>query len=185
MKKQLERMIQIALRHLLDQQELVAMPAFIQIEATKEKEFGDFATNIALILARTTHHAPYSIAERIVAMMAPSPLVEKIEIREPGFINFFLAPAAYQGLLATILSERAVYGCCKIGRAKKVLVEFVSVSPVKPLSEHHARLAVFGKTIATLLSTVGFQVSTEFFKSGLATRRLNANRSLLQFPRHH
>jgi len=163
MKKQLEQMIQIALRELLDQQELVAMPAFIQIEASKEKKFGDFATNIALILARTSHHAPYTIAERIVARIPKSPLIDKIEICHPGFINFFLAPTAFQGLLTNILSEKSAYGCCKIGRAKKVLVEFVSAAPIKPLTQQHARLAIFGKTIAKLLDTVGFNVAVEYF----------------------
>lgn len=163
MKKQLERMIQAALRQLLDQEELIAMPAFIQIDATKEKEFGDFATNVALVLAKTTHHAPYVIAERIVAALPTSPLIEKVDIRQPGFINFFLAPAAYQGLLAAILSDKNEYGRCKIGRSKKVLVEFVSAPPVKPLHQDHARLAVFGKAVARLLDAIGFQVATEFY----------------------
>lgn len=163
MKKQLERMIQSALRYLLDQQELIAMPAFIHIEASKEKEFGDFSTNIALVLAKTTHLKPCEIAGRIVAALPESPIIQKIDIRQPGFINFFLTPVAYQGLLAAILSEQASYGRCKIGRAKKVLVEFVSASPVKPLCQSHARLAVFGKAVARLLDTIGFQVSTEFY----------------------
>lgn len=163
MKKQLERMIQVSLRRLLDQQELVAMPAFIQLDATKDKEFGDFASNIALILAKTTHHAPHIIADRIVNALEPSPFIEKIEIRKPGFINFFLTPCAYQGLLAAILSEKNEYGQCKIGRSKKVLVEFVSAPPVKSLCQNHARLAVFGKAVARLLATIGFQVATEFY----------------------
>lgn len=163
MKKQLERMIQLALRRLLDQHEIVAMPAFIQIEASKERKYGDFSTNIALILAKTSHHPPTIIAERIVAEIPHSTLVAKIEIQKPGFINFFLTPHAYQNLLAAILTEKENYGRTKIGRAKKVLVEFVSASPIKPLNQNHARLAVLGKVITNLLDTIGFQVATEFY----------------------
>lgn len=163
MKQQIETLLHIAVKHLQEAGELPAIPAFIQIDSTKDKQHGDFASNIALILAKPAGKKPRDIAERIIASLPPSIYLEKIEVAGPGFINFFLSTAALNSVVTRILTEAEHYGLSKMGREKKVLVEFVSSNPTGPLHVGHGRHAAFGAVMANLLDAVGFKTYREYY----------------------
>lgn len=163
MKQHIETLLQQTIKQLQEKNELPAIPAFIQVEPTKDKSHGDFATNVALVLAKPAQKKPREIAELILATLPTSPTIQKVEIAGPGFINFFLAPGAMNAIVATILEAKENFGRCKIGREKKILVEFVSSNPTGPLHVGHGRHAAFGAVIANLLTAVGFQVYREYY----------------------
>lgn len=163
MKQHIEILLHVTVRQLQEAGELPAIPAFIQIDKTKNKRHGDFASNVALVLAKLTAKTPREIAERIVALMPASPYVQKVEIADKGFINFFLAPFGFKEIMANIMIEKERFGRCKLGRGKRLLVEFVSSNPTGPLHVGHGRHAVFGAVLANLLDAVGFKTYHEYY----------------------
>src|SRR5262245_51170558 len=110
MKQHIENLLQIAIKQLQEEGSLPGIPAFIQVEQTKDKQHGDFATNIALILAKTTQKKPHEIAARINKALPYSSYIQKAEAAGPGFINFFLTPQAMNDVVAKILTEKEKYG---------------------------------------------------------------------------
>ncbi len=163
MKEHIEHLVKMALKQLQDSGALPAIPAFIQIENTKDKAHGDFASNIALVLAKPVGKKPRDIATMIIQALPVSPHVEKIEIAGPGFINFFLKAEALYEIVPRILQEKFEFGRRKIGRQKKVIVEFVSSNPTGPLHVGHGRHAAFGEAISKLLDAVGFSIYREYY----------------------
>ncbi len=163
MKQPIEHLLQKALTALQDQGVLPAMADVIQLEHTKDKQHGDFATNLALVLAKPAKKNPRAVAELLVANLEASPLVAKVEIAGPGFINFFLSPEALWQVVPTILKEQTQFGRSKMGREKTVLVEFVSSNPTGPLHVGHGRHAAYGSVICDLLDAVGFKVYREYY----------------------
>lgn len=163
MKEHIEHLVKMALKQLQDSGDLPAIPAFIQVETTKDKSHGDFASNIAMVLAKPAQKKPRDIAEMIIRVVPQSPYIEKIEIAGPGFINFYLKAQALYDVIPRILQERAEFGRRKIGRDKKVLVEFVSSNPTGPLHVGHGRHAAFGEALCHLLDAVGFKIYREYY----------------------
>lgn len=163
MKQYIETLVRIAVEKLQEAGELPAIPAFIQVDATKDKQHGDFASNIALILAKPVQKKPREIAERIIQMLPPSTHVEKVEIAGPGFINFFLSSQALTDVIAKLLAEKENFGRSKMGREKRVLMEFLSSNPTGPLHVGHGRQAAFGAVVSNLLDAVGFKVYREYY----------------------
>ena len=135
----------------------------VEIEHTRSKEHGDFACNVALALAKAARAKPRELAERIVKALPASPLVAKVEIAGPGFINFFLKQNAYQQVIAQILDAGANYGRSTVGAGKRVQVEFVSANPTGPLHVGHGRGAAYGAAVADLLAATGFSVHREYY----------------------
>jgi arginyl-tRNA synthetase len=135
----------------------------IEIERTRDPAHGDFASSIALKVAKAARRNPRELAQSILAALPASPLVARAEVAGAGFINFHLAPAAYTTELATILAQGAAYGRSQAGGGQRVLVEFVSANPTGPLHVGHGRLAAYGASLASLLSAVGFAVTREFY----------------------
>lgn len=163
MKPQIEQQIQAALNKLIAQGDLPSVPHTIQIEATKDKQHGDFASNIALMLAKAAQKKPREVAQLIVEALPGSREIAKVEIAGPGFINFFLSADAIYDVVPKILQEKQQFGRSKIGRAKKVLMEFVSANPTGPLHVGHGRHAAYGAVVANLLDAVGFVTSREYY----------------------
>ncbi|HZR34181.1 MAG TPA: arginine--tRNA ligase [Nevskia sp.] len=141
----------------------VAAPELINLEPTKDSRHGDFATNLALTLAKPLGKPPRKLAEELVQALPASPLVAKVEIAGPGFINFFLAPGAFQSLVAEILDQGAAYGRNNRGAGRKAMVEFVSANPTGPLHVGHGRGAAVGDSLARLLEASGWDTSREFY----------------------
>jgi len=135
----------------------------IAIEVPAHAEHGDFASNIAMLMAREEKKAPRKIAETIVAHLAGDPLFERVEIAGPGFINFFLKKDVWQETLRTVAAAGDDYGRSRVGQGKKVQVEFVSANPTGPLHVGHGRGAAIGDTIARLLDATGWEVFREFY----------------------
>ncbi len=164
MKQQLEQLLASALASLTGS--ILPEPPSsdtVTLERTRDPRHGDFATNIALRLAKVARTNPRELAQRIVAALPASPLVARTEIAGAGFINFFLTAQAYGGELAAIheLGER--YGHSRLGRGEKVLLEFVSANPTGPLHVGHGRQAAYGATLANILSAAGFTVASEYY----------------------
>jgi len=135
----------------------------VEVEHTRAKEHGDFASNVALALAKQARAKPRDVAAKIVKALPASPLIAKVEIAGPGFINFFLKENAYQQVVPRILNEGAAYGRSAIGAGKRVQVEFVSANPTGPLHVGHGRGAAYGACVADLLAAVGFHVHREYY----------------------
>ena len=141
----------------------VAAPETINLDPTRDSKHGDFATNLALALAKPLGKPPRKVAEELVQALPASPLLAKVEIAGPGFINFFMAPAAFQTIVADILDAGAAYGRNRSGAGKKAIVEFVSANPTGPLHVGHGRGAAVGDSLARLLAAAGWDVSREFY----------------------
>ena len=162
MKLQILALLRQALDQLLAGSAVTA-PETINLDPTKDSKHGDFATNLALALAKPLGKPPRKVAEEIVQALPASPLVAKVEIAGPGFINFFLAPAAFHGIVAEILERGAAYGHNRSGAGKKAMVEFVSANPTGPLHVGHGRGAAVGDSLARLLAAAGWEVCREFY----------------------
>ena len=173
MKTHLQNLVAQALQPLQQEGWLPAgeLPA-IPLERTRDRTHGDFASTIALALAKTAHRKPRELAERIVAALPASHQIVKVEIAGPGFINFFLAPGAYQAVVGEILERGEHFGRSKLGKDQRVQVEFVSANPTGPLHVGHGRGAAFGATVANLLEAVGYQVHREYYVND-AGRQMN------------
>jgi arginyl-tRNA synthetase len=140
----------------------VGAPATITIDATKDAKHGDFATNVALALAKPLGKPPRAVAEAIIKALPASARVTKSEIAGPGFINFFLAPGAFQAVVPEILAQKDKFGCAPKDKGR-VMVEFVSANPTGPLHVGHGRGAAFGDTIANILDAAGWTVWREYY----------------------
>src|SRR3989344_5146952 len=137
--------------------------ATITIDHTKTKGHGDFACNIALVLAKHARVKPRELAEKIAKALPASEKIVKVEIAGPGFINFFLSADAYHTVVREILEKRETFGRSQMGAGRMVQVEFVSANPTGPLHVGHGRGAAYGATLANLLDAVGFQVHREYY----------------------
>jgi arginyl-tRNA synthetase len=140
----------------------LALPDFA-IERTRTRAHGDFACNLAMLLARQARMRPRDLAEKLVAALPESVLVERAEVAGPGFINFFLGAAAWQGEIKRILDQRADYGRNMHGAGRRVGVEFVSANPTGPLHVGHGRNAAIGDCLSRLLEANGWNVQREYY----------------------
>jgi arginyl-tRNA synthetase len=133
------------------------------IERTRESAHGDFATGVAMRLAKAARANPRALAAKLVAALPENALVAKTEIAGPGFINFFLTPAAWQDEMARVLEEATNYGRGDGGTGRRTIVEFVSANPTGPLHVGHGRHAAFGASVANLLAADGWRVHREYY----------------------
>ena len=135
----------------------------IVVERTRDAQHGDFASNIAMQLAKSTRQSPRKLATALLAALPAHERIVKVEIAGAGFINFFLKEDAYYAELNQILGQGADYGKSQFGAGHSVLVEFVSANPTGPLHVAHGRHAAYGASLANLLEAVGFNVSREYY----------------------
>src|SRR5260221_322489 len=135
----------------------------VGLDRPKQVTHGDYASNVALALAKRAQRNPRELAQALVAALPASPLVERAEIAGAGFINFFVTPAARQAIIARVLAERDAFGRSLAHEGERVMVEFVSANPTGPLHLGHGRQAALGDAIASLLATQGYAVTREFY----------------------
>lgn len=150
----------------------------IILERPKSAEHGDFASNLAMTLARNLKQNPRAIAQALCGALPASPYVEKTEIAGAGFINFFLSPAAKTAIVPEILRQGAHWGRNDQGRNRKVQVEFVSANPTGPLHVGHGRGAAVGDCLCRLLEASGWQVTREFYYNDAGAQIDNLTRSV-------
>ena len=154
-----------------------AVPA---LERPKLADHGDYATNIALQLAKSLGKNPREVATLLKAALdaASHPLVQEVTIAGPGFINIRLKPAAKFSVVGDVLLQREKFGMGNARHGEKVLVEFVSANPTGPLHTGHARQAALGDTLCNLLETQGCTVHREFYYNDAGNQIENLTRSV-------
>jgi len=133
------------------------------LERPRQPEHGDWATNVALVLAKAAKAPPRAVAEAMVAHLEPPDWVAAVEVAGPGFVNVRLDRRWFAGLVRRILADRTSFGAVDLGRGERVNVEFISANPTGPLHVGNARLAPTGDALANLLTLTGHKVEREYY----------------------
>ena len=137
--------------------------AAVTVEPPRDPAHGDMATNAAMVLARPARMAPRDIAIALAEVLRDAPGIVSAEVAGPGFLNLRLEPQRWFGVVAEILAQGTRFGRSEMGAGRKVNVEFVSANPTGPMHVGHARGAVFGDSLAGLLSFSGHDVTREYY----------------------
>ena len=137
----------------------------VEVTSCKNKEDGDYASNIALKLAKKVNQNPIELSTKIQSCISNKAIKEitKIEVAGPGFINFFISTASKVLILQEIMQKKDNYGKNELGCNKNILLEFVSANPTGPLHVGHGRGAVFGDCLSNLLGFSGYNVTKEYY----------------------
>lgn len=135
----------------------------IVVEPTRDAAHGDMATNAAMVLAKDAGKKPRDLADALAAKLRADPLVTKVDIAGPGFINLTLKTEAWTESLRQAIRAGSRYGRSDIGQGVKTNVEYVSANPTGPMHVGHCRGAVFGDALANLLAFTGFDVTREYY----------------------
>ena len=164
MKKKLEALLQQAVSALKNQDIIPDdLAVNIILERTRDPQHGDFATNLAMLLAKPAKMNPRQLAEKLVAVLTQDSAIEKVEIAGPGFINFFMDARSQFDIVKQIHDKGPDFGRSQVGAGTKVQVEFVSANPTGPLHVGHGRGAAYGSAVADLLEAAGFSVHREYY----------------------
>lgn len=149
----------------------------VELEAPKEDSHGDLSTNIAMKIAREMGQEPHSLANLIKEQLEVGPhasrlkeMIERIETKPPGFINFFLKRDYLCEVLLEIERRKEDFGRSGIGRGARLQVEFVSANPTGPLTIAHGRQAAIGDSLANILDFTGYKVTREYYLNDLGTQ---------------
>jgi len=180
LREQLVELIRNALKQVGgpgERESLEAVPVLFSIP--KNALYGDYATNVAMGLAKVLKRSPLQIAEELVRQI-PSHLtwLNRVEVAKPGFINFYLKDQAFQGTLPLIIRAGATFGQATWGAGQKIQVEFVSANPTGPLHIGHGRGAALGGALANLLRATGHTVETEYYLNDVGTQMETLGRSI-------
>ena len=133
------------------------------VERTRDPSHGDFASNVAMRLAKPARRNPREIASLVIDALGDSDAIDKVEVAGPGFINFYLSPAAFHAELEAILTQGENYGRQAKKDGPKINLEFVSANPTGPLHVGHGRGASYGATVGNLLEAAGYPVHREYY----------------------
>ncbi len=164
MKTLVAHLVQEALGRLPELAELIVdIDPATTIERTRDAAHGDFASNIAMRLAKPAGRKPRDIAELIIGALPENDLIARAEVAGPGFINLHLAPAAFHVELGNILERGREYGRQPAKATPRILLEFISANPTGPLHVGHGRHAAFGATLGNLLEAAGYSVHREYY----------------------
>ena len=165
MKEELKKSLNQALESLEKEHKVIISKTKIEIKENKEKEFGDFSSNLALVLSKELSKPPKDIAEMLLKELGEKDFIDRMEIAGPGFINFFLSHASRTEILKIINKEKNKFGFSTKKKAEKdsVLIEYVSSNPTGPLHVGHGRGAAFGSVLASILKATGHQVDEEYY----------------------
>ncbi|GAB4561431.1 MAG: arginine--tRNA ligase [Geothermobacteraceae bacterium] len=156
------------------------IPDNFTVEVPGNPDHGDFATNVAMMMARTERKAPRAIAEILVAELGDGDgFWDRVDIAGPGFINFHLSRRCWYQVLSTIYAAGTSYGRSDGGSGRKVQVEFVSANPTGPLHIGHGRGAVVGDAVASVLEAAGYGVEREYYINDAGNQISLLGRSIL------
>ena len=144
--------------------------ATITLERPKNRDHGDYATSIALALAKVANKSPRDIAEIIKNGLSGNSAIEKVEIAGPGFINVTLAKSSQGAVVAKILADGEKFGQVSLLQGKKINLEFISANPTGPLHLGHTRWAAVGDALASVLAAGGATVTREFYINDRGTQ---------------
>ncbi|RME37879.1 MAG: arginine--tRNA ligase [Deltaproteobacteria bacterium] len=182
MKDRIRTLITESLNRCFARRALVSaeVPAHFTVEVPGNPEHGDFATNVAMMMARAEKKAPRAIAEILVEEMGDGDgFLERVEIAGPGFVNFYLSRRCWYQVLSEIHAAGRSYGRLNIGAGEKVQVEFVSANPTGPLHIGHGRGAVVGDAVASVLEAAGYTVEREYYINDAGNQVVLLGRSIL------
>ena len=174
---------------LFDAQESGALPDAavedLAVERPQDSSHGDFATSIALKLARQMRMNPREIASRLAERLDSDGFLQGAEVAGPGFVNVRVSSAWLASCVEAIRAAGSEFGNAPRPTGERVQVEFVSVNPTGPIHVGHARGAVFGDTLASILSAAGHEVEREYYFNDAGTQMEAFARSLLARYRQH
>ncbi len=156
----------------------VTLPEIV-IERPQNPDHGDYASSIALKLARAVGRSPLDIAGEIAAFAGTSGEIGAVEVAPPGFINFTLKDTWLAAQVSEVLAAGDTFGNVDHGTGKKVQVEFVSVNPTGPLHVGHGRGAILGSALASVLAAAGYDVEKEYYVNDAGNQVSTFRRSLL------
>jgi arginyl-tRNA synthetase len=160
LRKNLEILIEECLRKDKD------LSAFLNerfsIETPEDKSYGDYSTNLAMVLAKKAGKYPRELAETLKQKFQ-NEMFEKIEIAGPGFINFFISKEYLEKELKNVLRDKDKYGTIDIGKGKKIDIEFVSANPTGPLTVGNSRGGIIGNVLSNIMSRAGWKVTKEYY----------------------
>ena len=139
--------------------------ARVSVDPPRDASHGDLATNAAMVLAKPAGLKPRDLAETIAERLRAQDAVETVDVAGPGFINLRLNDEYWRDLLRDILAAGVAYGESELGQGRPVNIEYVSANPTGPLHVGHARGAVVGDVLASLLAKAGFAVSREYYNN--------------------
>jgi arginyl-tRNA synthetase len=143
-----------------------------KVERASDPLHGDFATNVAFLLAKPCKMPPRNLAQMVLSVMGSDDSLERVDIAGAGFINFFMRKTQRAQVIATILREGEAFGRSTMGQGLRILLEYVSANPTGPLHVGHGRSAAFGATLANVLAVAGFDVTQEYYVND-AGRQMN------------
>ena len=141
----------------------VDIPTNVHIERTRQRDHGDFACNIAMILAKPARMKPRDLANLLLSRLPQNTLIDRTEVAGPGFINIFLTHDAFYKLIPVVRKAGDSYGCSDAGEQKRILVEFVSANPTGPLHVGHGRGAAYGDALVRVLRAAGYDAASEYY----------------------
>ncbi|MCK9378605.1 MAG: arginine--tRNA ligase [Candidatus Moranbacteria bacterium] len=182
MKKELEKKIQKAVKDLFG----LEQTGFV-VDYPKDEKFGDYATNVAMVLVSILKKSPMEIAEEIKTQILKCKMtdknvkfLEKVEVVKPGYINFYLSSEYFQNKVREINEKKEEYGNSKIGDKKKFLIEFVSANPTGPIHLGNARGGPLGDALANVLKKSNHQVEREYYVNDFGNQVLMLGHSILK-----
>jgi len=154
----------------------------IEVEYPKEKAHGDYSTNITMVIAKLIKKEPMEIATLLGSRVQGlgSRFFEKVEVAEPGFINFFLSKEYLQQQVGEILKQGEKFGNLKTGKDKKLQVEFISANPTGPLTVGNSRGGPFGDTLGNVLKKAGFEIEKAYYINDYGMQILALGHSVLK-----
>jgi len=181
MKNKISALIEKAVNLCVEKKLLAAVVLpYIEVEVPANHDHGDYASNVALILAAQAKQNPRKIAQIIQENLAdPENIIARTQIAGPGFLNIFIKENIWQQTLQFIEEKKENFGRSSLGNGKKVQVEFVSANPTGPLHIGHARGAVVGDVITNLMTAVGYAVSKEYYINDAGNQMNNLGKSVL------
>jgi arginyl-tRNA synthetase len=168
--RELARLVRDALANAAPEIGLSQLPDEIEIVRPRQKEHGDFTTNVALAVGAAVGADPRQVAGAIIVHMPETDFVSRVEIAGPGFLNFFMAHVWLYGVLEEVHRLGPEYGRIDIGKGEKVQDEYVSTNPTGPLHIGHGRNAAVGDSLANVLSAAGFKVTREYYVNDAGTQ---------------
>ena len=181
MKDKIIELVEKAVNSCVEQKllDVVNLP-YIEVEVPANSDHGDYASNVAMILASGAKQNPRKIAQIIQENLTdPENIIDRTQIAGPGFLNIFLKESIWRSTLQNIEEKKENFGCSSMGNGKKVQVEFVSANPTGPLHIGHARGAVVGDVITNLLNAVGYAVDKEYYINDAGNQMNNLGKSVL------
>ena len=163
MKNDLIRILKTVLKEIGEENGIDFSNKKVSIQESKEKAHGDYASNLAMVIAKDLSKSPREVAEKITSLLPPEEWIERVNIAGPGFINFYLKKDTHNEILLRIDEGGKSFGTNNSGNGERVLIEYVSSNPTGPLHVWHGRGAAFGSVLSQLFRIVGYKVDEEYY----------------------